>query len=54
MYRNKIINEIKELLELGAYNAHLVAYSSPSAQEDLDKINQFIQSGKLKILDDIL
>ena len=50
-FKNKMISKIKELLELGAYNAHLIAFSSPSAQEDLEKINNFLQSGALEILD---
>lgn len=46
----KIITEIKRLLELGAYNASLIAKESPSAEEDYNAIRQFIDSGALEKL----
>ena len=51
--KNKILFEIKELLELGLYNINLISYS-PSAEEDGFKIDAFLKSNKLQQLDSVL
>lgn len=52
----KIVLELKEIIEKGRYNSFLVAehFGSPSAKEDYDLITEFINSSKLNHIEKML